>query len=146
MTSPDAPAAATTALQAARELAGVEWDFLEGETLLAATAAPGRVKALIDGALVNAAARLEQTGAVDATGWATTKDFLTYVLGGPATRQHHPTPPEAARTAGVRGRTVPSAPAARRCPGWPRQHRGTPRRRAASRTAPATGLRTGRGG
>jgi hypothetical protein len=41
-----------------------------------------RLKAVVDGALVDIAERLESTGAAEAIGWASTKDFLTHVLGG----------------------------------------------------------------
>ncbi|WP_182481178.1 hypothetical protein [Nocardioides immobilis] len=34
----------------------------------------GRLKAVVDGALVAVAERLEETGAADAAGWASTKD------------------------------------------------------------------------
>jgi hypothetical protein len=37
---------------------------------------------VVDGALVAVAERLEETGAADAIGWASAKDFLTHVLGG----------------------------------------------------------------
>ncbi len=42
----------------------------------------GRLKAMVDGALVAVAERLEETGAAETVGWATAKDFLTHVTGG----------------------------------------------------------------
>jgi hypothetical protein len=67
---------------AAAELAHVPWDDLGGSDALAATLALGELKALVEGALVAVADRLEATGAAEAVGWASTKDFLTHVLGG----------------------------------------------------------------
>jgi len=77
-----APTAVDTVLRAAADLASVEWDQLEGPDALAAAVALGRVTALVDGALVGVAERLEETGASDAVGWASTKDFLTHLLRG----------------------------------------------------------------
>ncbi len=82
MTSPGALEAATTALQHARELTEVDWDGLDGPDAVATAAELGRLKAIVDGALVAAAERLEETGGAEALGWASTKDFLTHVLGG----------------------------------------------------------------
>ena len=82
MTSPGALEAATVALQGAREMAEVAWDDLSGSDALVAAATLARVKALVDGALVGLAEQLEATGAPDAIGWASTKDFLTQLTGG----------------------------------------------------------------
>ena len=82
MTSPGALETATAVLQRARELAEVDWDSLDGPDAVATAAELGRLKAIIDGALVAVAERLEETGGADALGWASTKDFLTHVLGG----------------------------------------------------------------
>jgi len=60
----------------------VEWDQVSSADLLEASVALGRLKAVVDGALVNIAERLEATGAAEAIGWASTKDFLTHVTGG----------------------------------------------------------------
>jgi hypothetical protein len=67
---------------AAAELAHVPWDDLGGSDALAVTLALGKLKAVVEGALVAVADRLEATGAAEAVGWASTKDFLTHVLGG----------------------------------------------------------------
>ncbi len=41
-----------------------------------------RLKAVVDGALVAVAERLEETRSAEAIGWASTKDFLTHLTGG----------------------------------------------------------------
>jgi hypothetical protein len=82
MTSLGALETASAALQRVRELADVDWDDLSGSDALATAATLARVKAMVDGALVSVAERLEETGAPDTLGWASTKDFLTHVLGG----------------------------------------------------------------
>ena len=82
VTTPPALAAAATALQGATGLPTAGWDDLDGTEALAAAATLATLKALVDGALVAVAERLESTGAADAVGWASTKDFLTHVLGG----------------------------------------------------------------
>jgi hypothetical protein len=73
------PTALETALA---ELAGMEWEELSGNEAVLTTVALAKVKAAVDGALVQATERLEATGASDALGWASVKDFLTHVLGG----------------------------------------------------------------
>ncbi len=82
MASTPALTAASTALEAAVDLGDVDWDGLDGPDALATVVALGRLKAVVDGALVAVAERLEETGAADAAGWASTKDLLTHVLGG----------------------------------------------------------------
>ncbi len=82
MTSPGALDTATAAVQRARELAEVDWSVVDGPDAVATAAELGRLKAIVDGALVAVAERLEETGGADALGWASTKDFLTHVLGG----------------------------------------------------------------
>lgn len=82
MTSPAALARADAAVQAVEELAGVAWDRVSGADALEAAGKLARLKALVDGALVSVAARLEETGAADDAGWASVKDFLTHVTGG----------------------------------------------------------------
>lgn len=82
MTSPAALDTATSAVQACADLAGVEWDAAPDADLPGAAVAIAQIRALADAALVDVAARLEATGAADALGWASTKDFLTHVLGG----------------------------------------------------------------
>jgi len=76
------PTALATALEAAAQLAEVEWDAVDGSDALAAAVALGRLSAVVEGALVGVAERLEATGTADAAGWASTKDFLTHLLGG----------------------------------------------------------------
>ena len=67
---------------AAAALAGTEWATVGGGDLLEASVALGRLKAVVDGALVAVAERLEETRGAEAIGWASTKDFLTHVTGG----------------------------------------------------------------
>ncbi len=73
----------TTGLDTATAaLAGVEWATVGGGDLLEASVALGRLKAIVDGALVCVAERLEETRSAEALGWACTKDFLTHLTGG----------------------------------------------------------------
>ena len=73
----------TTGLDtAAAALAGIDWAAVGGSDLLEASVALGRLKAVVDGALVALAERLEETRSAEALGWASTKDFLTHVTGG----------------------------------------------------------------
>ena len=51
---------------------------VKGGDLLEASVALGRLKAVVDGALVTVAERLEETRGAEAIGWASTKDFLTH--------------------------------------------------------------------
>jgi|GEM_PF-6067058 len=67
--TPTAPAAATAALEAAEQLAGVDWAEVEAADALATAVTLGRLKAVVDGALVAVAERLEDSGAADAAGW-----------------------------------------------------------------------------
>ena len=60
----------------------MEWAGVGGGDLLEASVALGRLKAVVDGALVSVAERLEETRSAEAIGWASTKDFLTHVTGG----------------------------------------------------------------
>ncbi len=77
------PCPPTTELDtAAAALAGVDWATVGGTDLLEASVALGRLKAVVDGALVAVAERLEETRSAEAIGWASTKDFLTHVTGG----------------------------------------------------------------
>src|SRR5688500_16743405 len=82
MTTPTALTATTAALAGAAGLPGADWDDLDGPDVLEAAVLLGRWKALLDGALVAVAERLEETSAADAAGWASAKDFLTHVTGG----------------------------------------------------------------
>ncbi|WP_322937025.1 HNH endonuclease signature motif containing protein [Nocardioides bizhenqiangii] len=82
MTTPTALTATAAALEGAAGLRGADWDDLDGPDVLEAAVRLGRLKALVDGALVAVAERLEDTGAADAVGWASAKDFLTQVTGG----------------------------------------------------------------
>ncbi len=81
---PPAPALTATAdaLTGAAGLPGAGWEDLAGLDALEAAVQLGRLKAMVDGALVAVAARLEETGAAETVGWATAKDFLTHVTGG----------------------------------------------------------------
>ncbi len=73
----------TTSLQAAAAaLTEVDWATLQGTDLLTAAGDLARVKAMVEGAMVSVAERLEVTGAAEAIGWASTKDFLTHLTGG----------------------------------------------------------------
>jgi len=74
--SPTANAEAATAA-----LTGVDWAAVGGGDLLEASVALGRLKAVVDGALVWVAERLEETRGAEAIGWASTKDFLTHLTG-----------------------------------------------------------------
>ena len=82
MTSPGALQTATAVLQHARDLTEVQWDQATSTEALEATAVLTQAKALLDGALIGLTERLEATGAPDALGWASTKDFFTHLLGG----------------------------------------------------------------
>ncbi len=67
---------------AAAALAASDWATVGGGDLLEASVALGRLKAVVDGALVAVAERLEETRGAEAIGWASTKDFLTQLTGG----------------------------------------------------------------
>src|SRR3712207_6344005 len=82
MSSPTTPDPVAAAVGSAAALAAVDWDELESAEAVEAAVALGRLRAVVDGALVGLADRLEATGATDAAGWASVKDFLTHVLGG----------------------------------------------------------------
>ena len=69
-------------LDAARSLAAVDWEAAEPRDLPAIADGLARVRALTDAALVAVADRLEDTDAAATQGWASTKDFLTHLLGG----------------------------------------------------------------
>lgn len=73
---------ATAVASAASALAGLDHDRLAPDEAVLVAAEIARAKALLDAALLEVTARLEETGAVQAQGWATTKDFLTHALGG----------------------------------------------------------------
>ena len=81
-TTSAALAATADALTGAAGLPGAAWEDLEGLDALEAAVQLGRLKAMVDGALVAVAERLEETGAAETVGWATVKDFLTHVTGG----------------------------------------------------------------
>ena len=82
MNSSSAPDTIAAAVAGVHGLAEVAWDRLEGAELLKAAVDLGRMKAMVDGALVAAAERLEVTDAGAAAGWASAKDLLTHVTGG----------------------------------------------------------------
>lgn len=82
MTPPDALREATAVAERAAALAGSAWDDLAGPEAVTATEAICTAKSLLDAALLRAAARIEATDAVHEAGWATTKDYLTHLLGG----------------------------------------------------------------
>jgi len=63
------PTALDTATAA---LTGVNWAAVGGGDLLEASVALGRLKAVVDGALVSVAERLEETRGAEAIGWAST--------------------------------------------------------------------------
>src|SRR5829696_9712350 len=71
----------TNAEAATAALTGVDWAAVGGGDLLEASVALGRLKAVVDGALVWVAERLEETRGAEAIGWASTKDFLTHLTG-----------------------------------------------------------------
>src|SRR5215212_9076926 len=77
------PTTTTTALDTATAaLTGVDWAAVGGGDLLEASVALGGLKAVVDGALVGVAERLEETRGAEAIGWASTKDLLTHLTGG----------------------------------------------------------------
>ncbi|WP_344778979.1 hypothetical protein, partial [Nocardioides panacisoli] len=63
MTSPGATDTAATAVQAAQGLSEIPWDQVEGPDAIEIAAGLGKLKALIDGALVALAERIEATDA-----------------------------------------------------------------------------------
>lgn len=72
----------TTVVDAAAGLAGIDWGEASGADLMAAAEELARAKAMIEAAQIACAERLEQTGAAEALGWASVKDYLTHVSGG----------------------------------------------------------------
>ena len=58
------------------------WEEVDASDALATAVTLGRLKAMVDGALVAVTERLESTGAAGAAGWASTKGLLTHLLGG----------------------------------------------------------------
>lgn len=85
MTSPTALQAATAARESAAQLAGVEWDAVEGDELAGAAAALASAQRMVESALVAVAGQLETPAGADAlaaAGWASTRDFLTHLTGG----------------------------------------------------------------
>src|SRR5215207_9047200 len=71
----------TTLDTATAALTGVDWAAVGGGDLLEASVALGRLKAVVGGALVWVAERLEETRGAEAICWASTKDFLTHLTG-----------------------------------------------------------------
>ncbi len=67
---------------AAEQVAKVPWDQVEDADLPVAAVELGRVKAMVDAALVSVAERLVETDAAADSGWASTKEFLTTITGG----------------------------------------------------------------
>ncbi|AJR18857.1 DUF222 domain-containing protein [Pimelobacter simplex] len=82
MTTSTALDQATVVAEAASALAGLDHDQLAPDEAVLVAAEIARAKALLDAALLEVTARLEETAAVQDQGWATTKDFLTHTLGG----------------------------------------------------------------
>src|SRR5688572_3548089 len=82
MTTTPALTATADALAGAAGLPGAGWEDLAGLDALEAAVQLGRLKAMVDGALVAVAERLKETGAPETVGWATAKDFRTHVTGG----------------------------------------------------------------
>src|SRR5829696_1571791 len=97
MSTPTALHTATAALT------GVDWAAVGGGDLLAASVALGRLKAVVDGALVCVAERLEETRGAEAIGWASTKDLLTHLTGGRKGRRRCPGPGRPAHRRPARG-------------------------------------------
>ncbi|XBB66521.1 DUF222 domain-containing protein [Nocardioides sp. WV_118_6] len=73
---------ATAVASAAGALVALDCDALAPDQAVLVAAEIARAKALLDAALIEVTARLEATGAVQVQGWASTKDYLTHVLGG----------------------------------------------------------------
>ncbi|WP_408897426.1 DUF222 domain-containing protein [Nocardioides sp. R1-1] len=82
MTSPGALETATAVCEGAAELAGSDWDALDGPATVAGVQAVAAARAFLDAALLRGIARLEDTDALRELGWASTKDFLTHLTGG----------------------------------------------------------------
>ncbi|WP_408899125.1 DUF222 domain-containing protein [Nocardioides sp. R1-1] len=82
MTSPGALETATAVCEGAAELAGSDWDALDGPATVAGVQAVTAARAFLDAALLRGIARLEDTDALRELGWASTKDFLTHLTGG----------------------------------------------------------------
>lgn len=81
MTPAPTPAAVAAGVESASALAEVAWHELTAPEALAAAAGLARIKACVDGALVALTEQLTASDAPAAAGWASTKDFLTHLLG-----------------------------------------------------------------
>ncbi|WGX95169.1 HNH endonuclease signature motif containing protein [Nocardioides sp. L-11A] len=82
MTTPGALDPATAVLAHARELAGSDWDVLDGPDTVAAVESITAARSLLDAALLRGITHLEATDALRELGWASPKDFLTHLTGG----------------------------------------------------------------
>ncbi|MBM7516053.1 DUF222 domain-containing protein [Nocardioides nitrophenolicus] len=82
MTSLGALDTATAVAQRAADLAGADWEVLDGPETVAGVEAIAASRSFLDAALLRGVARLEATDAVQDLGWASVKDYLTHVTGG----------------------------------------------------------------
>lgn len=82
MTSPGALEQATAVAARAAELAQVSWGEVPREDAPDVARAIASARSLLDAALLGVAERIEATDALRELGWASTKDFLTHLLGG----------------------------------------------------------------
>lgn len=69
-------------LEAARSWAAADWSAVDDAEACSAALEVAAARRLLDAALLGITARLEQTDATRAAGWASTKDFLTHLTGG----------------------------------------------------------------
>jgi hypothetical protein len=81
MSSADALQTAVTAVEGARQLTASHWDEIDGPEAVAMAEAICAAKTYLDAALLRTVERIEDTGALRDEGWASTKDFLTHLLG-----------------------------------------------------------------
>jgi len=82
MASRTTPLATTTVVESVARLSEVPWDQVDPCELPAAAAELAQARAMLDAQLLQVAEQLEATDATAPAGWASTKDFLTHVLGG----------------------------------------------------------------
>ncbi|MCR1782828.1 13E12 repeat family protein, partial [Nocardioides carbamazepini] len=66
----------------AAELAGGDWDLIDGPGAVTAVEAVVAARSFLDAALLRGIDRLEATDALRPLGWASVKDFLTHLTGG----------------------------------------------------------------
>jgi hypothetical protein len=82
MTSQSVTLPTTTVVESVARLTGVQWDQVEPATLPVAAVELAKAKAMLEAQLMAVAEQIEATEAAASAGWASTKDFLTHVLGG----------------------------------------------------------------